>query len=715
MTTQEKLRLIELVAQVRWNYRLETFTDEALKQLLPALEQAQNEILSMIQDKAAALPEWQEARALALLDEYSDLQLGIRAQLGQGVAEITGIAGAEAYLVHNSILSVGGLVKDFNNVSLTAAQIQAMVTDVPVGGKILSEWVDGIFGSQKAAVQQEIMTGMFKGEGYPEMVRRFREGWGITKDEAVTMTRSYVQTINVDAAHQVAQANKEIVKGWKWQSAIENGAFYVKSGKGRGRGICVTCLSLDSKDEIYPMDGGPEIPAHPRCFTGDTRVSAPGTVAVARAHYVGPIIDIGLDNGKLISVTPNHRILTRQGFKRAGGIYEGDEIVCDRSHMELSRSQVNNYGLPPTFEKIFEFFLGRFKPSAKPSIGEYFHGDGQFIKGDIDIIAPKSFLEGNFKTLVNKDLPDLFLPGPGMSAVDLAGLCKSTAMLVGMGLSTQSLTGGLSVADAFDICHRGKPINGCFMHGSDRESGTDKAFPYSAFRDTKGFGQTIGRFPALVSFADFINGKFDPMGTVGSPILEFISHLALISEAYILPNESTMNWLRSPPEDFTNFFLRLPGRVETRNVEFIRERSFDGHVYDLQTMSSVYYVEGIMSSNCRCYREYVTKSWRELGIPVDEIDKAARPYTIRGKGIDPETGEIKPMSVGTGGRPILDVGHFMGSYEDFLKLQPEMIQKMTLGPGRLELWQSGKIGGLGDLVTIENGKARLLTLKELMQ
>jgi hypothetical protein len=380
MTTQEKLKLVNLIKEVSWQYRLETFTDAALKQLMAALDKAQGEILAQIEAKAADLTEWRENRSLALLDEWSDMQLGIRAHLGASVTDIASLAGAQAFTVHNDVLSFSGMVKDFNNVAMTPNQLRAILHDVPVGGRNLAEWIDSAFGAQKEAIRTEILTGMLKGQGYPGLVRRFSQGWDMSKADATAIARSYTQTINVDAMHQVAKANSQIVRGWRWCSAVENGAFYVKSGKGKGRGICMLCLALDSSKEVYPLDGGPEIPAH---------------------------------------------------------------------------------------------------------------------------------------------------------------------------------------------------------------------------------------------------------------------------------------------------------------------------------------------VNCRCFRDFVLVSWRELGIPMDEIDVAARPYTIRGKGIDAETGEIVPQSVGTGGRTILDVGHFVGTYEDFFKDQSAMIQKMTIGPRRLELYNSGKVRSLADLVTIEKGRARLLTLKEL--
>ena len=94
---------------------------------------------------------------------------------------------------------------------------------------------------------------MLQGEGYPALVKRFDRGlYQGFKNDTETLTRSYVQSVNVQAMEDVAEANKDIVKGWKWSAVAENRT-------------CIQCLSLDAANIIYKLCKGPAMPAHPRC------------------------------------------------------------------------------------------------------------------------------------------------------------------------------------------------------------------------------------------------------------------------------------------------------------------------------------------------------------------------------------------------------------------------------------------------------------------
>jgi SPP1 gp7 family putative phage head morphogenesis protein len=227
---------------------------------MKAVTQAQTEIMNHIEAKAGNLSEWSEERSLALLDELSDLSLGIRYKMAGDISEISAQAGAHSYLIHNDVLSFGQKVLGFNNVALTATQIQQLVSTVPVGGKLLSEWVDSTFEYQlKTQIQQEITTGMLRGQGYPGLARRLGEGFDLTRQDAISLTRTYVASVNVGAQEAVMRANKDVIKGWKWCAALEPG--FSKTG----RGTCIRCAALDGQVFQDTDPARPEIPLHVRC------------------------------------------------------------------------------------------------------------------------------------------------------------------------------------------------------------------------------------------------------------------------------------------------------------------------------------------------------------------------------------------------------------------------------------------------------------------
>ena len=102
---------------------------------------------------------------------------------------------------------------------------------------------------------------------------------------------------------------------------------------------------------------------------------------------------------------------------------------------------------------------------------------------------------------------------------------------------------------------------------------------------------------------------------------------------------------------------------------------------------------------CRCIMRPVLVSWRELGLDRDELDAAIRPYTIR-----PDT------NIDAGGmRTIIESGRHQGDYASWFEKQGRAFQQNVVGPGRLELLDSGKIR-FEDLV---DAQGRQRTLDEL--
>jgi hypothetical protein len=686
--TQADLDLYFLTRNVIWRYKLDQYEDATIREMLKTVRSAVSEIKREIFDGDAP------ANADALIEELDDLSAGLRRKIGEDVAAMSGVAAEYSATEHAAIMSLDGRVP-INTVALSAAQFQSFLGGSN-GGTPLPQWVDDAWGHVVSdQIKRNLNVAVLRGEGYQKAVRGLLDSTiaDFTEREAVTIARTYVQTANVAAQMAVYQANDDLVKGWRWSSVLEPG--YSKSG----RGTCLRCQSLDSRE--FKLGEGPNIPLHPRCVTGDTLISAPGVVAAIKIKYSGPIIDIRIDNGRTLSCTPNHRIMTDRGVKFAGDLEQGDKVLYDSAHVDNLHGEKNHYGLPTRAEDIFHFFSDRFKLIIrKPTpTGVDLHGDEQFVDGDIDVVAPESLLRGDFETLLFQDLKDMFLPSANVCDVFLAGLRKSTSMLVRMGLSAQSISRFLSVFDALLLGHSGVPEPGTLCRSAWLDSSLNKIAPDGSFVSSEVIADFIRTKAAGVHGDNFLDGQLDRIWMLCSSLSALHGRGSFVVERDALSNEGTFDWLSSPSEDVANLFLSLSSSVKLCNVDFVGRRSFNGHVYDLQSISSTYYNEGMLSSNCRCVALPITKTWRDLGIDRDEIEDAIRPYTIR-----------PDVNIDAGGmRTIIESGRHQGDYASWWAKQDKAFRVNAVGPGRFELLESGKIS-FSQLV---DSQGRQRTLKEL--
>lgn len=257
--------LIMLARNISWRYQLDLFEKATLGNILTAVRQAEREIMNELHLRAQGkyglgLTQWSEERSLSLLDELSDLSLGIRSHLTESIAGIAGEAGAASYLTHNNIVSWDGLVQNFNAVALSAGQVRQLALETPIGGRLLEGWVDKTFDDTMiGGIRHEILTGMLKGDSYPALIDRLENiAWPATRHEATTLVRTYVQSANTGAQMAVYRANPDIVKGWRWVAALEIG------GKKRG-GTCMECACLDGREFALNEAHVPPCPLHPRC------------------------------------------------------------------------------------------------------------------------------------------------------------------------------------------------------------------------------------------------------------------------------------------------------------------------------------------------------------------------------------------------------------------------------------------------------------------
>lgn len=83
---------------------------------------------------------------------------------------------------------------------------------------------------------------------------------------------------------------------------------------------------------------------------------------------------------------------------------------------------------------------------------------------------------------------------------------------------------------------------------------------------------------------------------------------------------------------------------------------------------------------CRCFPVAQTVTFREIGFDIDEFKEVARPWTER-----------PDIPVDEGGRNIINYGFHKGDYATWFESLGKKAQVNALGPGRYELWKSGRV------------------------
>jgi SPP1 gp7 family putative phage head morphogenesis protein len=110
------------------------------------------------------------------------------------------------------------------------------------------------------------------------------------------------------------------------------------------------------------------------------------------------------------------------------------------------------------------------------------------------------------------------------------------------------------------------------------------------------------------------------------------------------------------------------------NRACIRCASLDGHRFDFDDDIPI-----PRHIRCRCQRRYITKSYRELGVNVPEVERALRPWVLR------------DGSVGVGGAVAETFGKWRGSYREFFNDLSFERQVEVVGKTRARLIREGAV------------------------
>jgi hypothetical protein len=335
------------------------------------------------------------------------------------------------------------------------------------------------------------------------------------------------------------------------------------------------------------------------CCVEGTAVSGEGIQAGYRASYSGPIVRIWTESGKNLAVTPKHAMLTPSGFALAKFIKKGDYLVGTRGaqplpNLKLRRGELDFNKTPSPVEEVFSALRLRDRSPLKvvPS-PVYFHGDGEFIDGNVDVVRAERLLRGELdSSLSQPNTQDEIRSAGKLERSFVRGGALRHASRRSR-LAPHSGVGGSSDGGSFGKTHsvvaqaQGPRLGSQFVASSN--NGLLKKSPSNAqFR-----AEIIYRLACQVASHPTGDDIFHSLGeTQASHSL----HRAKFDASFDHP--SADGGVRTDADLVGNLSQRFPGLVEFDRVVKVEVDQFVGHIYDLSSESRWYVSDGIISHNC---------------------------------------------------------------------------------------------------------------------
>ncbi len=306
---------------------------------------------------------------------------------------------------------------------------------------------------------------------------------------------------------------------------------------------CETCAELDGQfgdvDGFFP-GGYDHPPAHPNCLLGGQAVVSPGYfVAALFAWYDGLAVELCLADGRRLAVTANHLLPTRDGFAAAQSLRKGDYVLDGSGVQRIIAANPNDYQREAAIDDVIR---ARSKTRgmmacAVPAAAEYLHGDGGRVDGDIHVIRTDGLLRGTGESARLQECQQTKFASADADAPEFA---------------RQSV---------LDSVFRRVALASDRIMGCRRES--------LAFA-RRGAGHSQKHGPRAVALDN--------------------AHLT----------QAVDNRAARSAEQLGKLLDGLTGLIRPLEVVKVNLFSFHGLVYDLQSTSSLYIANGILSSNCRC-------------------------------------------------------------------------------------------------------------------
>ncbi len=213
-----------------------------------------------------------------------------------------------------------------------------LASPVQAPGQQLEPFTECFTARAIAVIDRAIRVGIVQGVPTADIVRQlrgtkaanYRDGLisGILKREGDAMVRTAIQHVNIQGQVAVADANKDLVKRYRWLSTLDNRTSQI-------------CRSLDGK--IFAMGKGPLPPAHVNCrsfilLLVDDIDPTQGTKRASKGDEGGQQVDAALTYYDWLKTQPYSFQVDALGASRAALFRKGGLTAQQFAGLNLDKN-----------------------------------------------------------------------------------------------------------------------------------------------------------------------------------------------------------------------------------------------------------------------------------------------------------------------------------------------------------------------------------------
>lgn len=456
-----------------------------------------------------------------------------------------------------------------------------------------AQWIQTLRDDTFQKFTNNTLFAMSQGESLDTIVKQFDDIVVERKNHARFLARNQVQNYN-SITTKIRAQNLGITKAI-WETA-EDDRVRPSHAQRHGKEFDLAKGLYSSIDGLHLIPG-----TDYNCFPGDSQLNHTSFVhKLYRRLYSGELLSFVFDDGVILKTTPNHPVLTANGFKPAHLINAGDDVVR-RLDQGIDTAELYGNRPIPTFEQIYAALdLLGVEHGVAPAISGKFHGD--VSDGEVEVVAFDGVLMREADASIREKLGELSFSVADQVVVLACLTCNrdAMAMLVGLGLSPDRIMRTLDLCRTLLSTHL-TPLE-CFRFalGAWGDSLLDKTATNDVTTDSKLYSDCVFAFAVLVHGRDLLVGKLDSVRLDGHP---GVGNAGLLK---VSPQLGVTNpGLLAGRRDAKAASYQLCRVVEKSGADFL------GHIYNLQTDTGDYITNTTAVSNCRCTAIYVIPETHE--------------------------------------------------------------------------------------------------------